>query len=190
MSAFLCKKLLKAIVWELCQRFFSSVFRFCKRKGYYYWKHIFCRLFVRNLASGLLQIGQKSKKWQWRHNFLTWRHRQLFFGPCFMSLSSLVLELRRFSFIRDWPEIQESEIPPSTFCPISWDWDQLWIPHLAQMSPIECYWMLQISRVTAFTVFELLRKNELEEGGWGINPPPRLGLNICPRQRGTFNLLQ
>ena len=86
-------------------------------------------------------------------------------GPSFMSISSLVLELWQFSFIRDWPEIQESEIPLSEFCPISGDWGKLWIPNLAQMSLIECYWMLQISRVTAFTVFELLREN-----------PPKLGL--------------
>ena len=26
------------------------------------------------------------------------------------------------SFIRDWPEIWKSEIPPSGFCPISGDW--------------------------------------------------------------------
>ena len=36
-------------------------------------------------ASGRLQIGQKSEKWQWRHNFLTWRQRQ-FFWRCFVSL--------------------------------------------------------------------------------------------------------
>ena len=45
-------------------------------------------------------------------------------GPSFMSISSLVLELWQFSFIRDWPEIRKSEIPPSEFCPISGDWDK------------------------------------------------------------------
>ena len=30
-------------------------------------------------------------------------------GPSFMSISSLVLELSQFSFIRDWPEIRKSE---------------------------------------------------------------------------------
>ena len=39
---------------------------------------IFYRLCVRNPASGLLQIGCKFKKWQWRHNFLPWRHRYFF----------------------------------------------------------------------------------------------------------------
>ena len=83
-------------------------------------------------------------------------------GPSFMSISSLVLELWQFSFVRDWPEIRKSEIPPSEFCPISGDWDKLWIPNLARMSLIECYLMLQNSRVTAFTIFEFLRENQLE----------------------------
>ena len=89
-------------------------------------------------------------------------------GPSFMSISSLVLELWQFSFIRDWPEIRKSEIPPSEFCPISGDWDKFWIPNLARMFLIECYWMLQNSRVTAFTVFELLRENH--GGGGKITP--------------------
>ena len=90
-------------------------------------------------------------------------------GPSFMSISSLVLELWQFSFIRHWPEIRKSEIPPSEFCPISGDWDELWVPKLAQMSLIECYWILQNSRVTAFAVFELLRDY----------PPSRLMLNVA-----------
>ena len=103
-------------------------------------------------------------------------------GPSFMSISSLVLELWQFSFIRDWPEIRKSEIPPSEFCPISGDWGKLWIPNLARMFLIECYWMLQNSRVTAFTVFELFRGNQLGVGKITPppppppHPPPRLGL--------------
>ena len=84
-------------------------------------------------------------------------------GPSFMSISSLVLELWQYYFIRDWPEIWKLEIPPSEFCPISGDWTELWIPHLSRMSLIECYWILQNSRVTAFTIFELLRENRLRE---------------------------
>ena len=72
--------------------------------------------YVRNPASGLLQICRKLEKWQWRHNLLTWRHRQFFdvillllsslvSGPSFMGISSMVLELWQFTFIRDWPEI-------------------------------------------------------------------------------------
>ena len=87
-------------------------------------------------------------------------------GPSFISISSLVLELWQFYFIRDWPEIRKSEIPPSEFCPISGDWGELCILNFARMSLIECYGMLQNSKVTAFTVFELLRENQL--GGWGV----------------------
>ena len=34
-------------------------------------------------------------------------------GPSFMSISLLVLELWQFSFLKDWPEIQELDIPLS-----------------------------------------------------------------------------
>ena len=81
-------------------------------------------------------------------------------GPSFMSMSSLVLELWQFSFIRDWPEIRKSEIPLSEFLPISGDWGELGMPNLARMSLIKCYWMLQNARVTAFTISELLRENQ------------------------------
>ena len=96
-------------------------------------------------------------------------------SPRFMSISSLSLELWQFSFIRNWPEIRISKTPPSEFCPISGDWVELWIPNLARMSLIEFYWMLQNSRITAFTVFELLRENQLGK-------PPRLGLRRAFRE--------
>ena len=102
-------------------------------------------------------------------------------GPSFMSISSLVLELWQFSFIRDWPEIRKSEIPSSEFCPISGDWDELWIPNLARMSLIECYWMLQNSRVTAFTVLELLRENQLRSKITPPLPPTQIRANILIR---------
>ena len=86
-------------------------------------------------------------------------------GPGFMSTSSLVLELWQFSLIRNWPEIRKSEIPPSEFFRISGDWGELWIPNLQRMSLVECYWILENYRVTAFTVIVLLRKNELWGGG-------------------------
>ena len=57
-----------------------------------------------------------------------------------------------------------------------WRWGKLWIPNLARMSLIECYWMLQNSKVTAFTALELLRKNQQGEGGVKLPPfPPPLG---------------
>ena len=64
-------------------------------------------------------------------------------GPSFMSISWLVLELWQFLFIKGWPKMQKSEIPPSEFCPISWDWDKLGITKLGQMFLIKFYWMLQ-----------------------------------------------
>ena len=79
-----------------------------------------------------------------------------------------IMKFLKFFFIRDWPEIRKSKILTSEFCPISGDWDQLWIPNLARMSLIECYWMLQNSRVTVFSVFELLRENQLGGRGGGV----------------------
>ena len=91
-------------------------------------------------------------------------------GPSFMSISSLVLELWQFSFKKDWPEIRKSEIPLYEFCPISGGWGGLWIPNLARMSLTECYWMQQNSRVTAFTVFALLRENQRTGAGDKTSP--------------------
>ena len=53
------------------------------------------------------------------------------------------------------------------------DWGELWIPNLVRISLIECHWMLQNSRVTAFAVFELLRENQLGGGG-KFNPPTQI----------------
>ena len=99
-------------------------------------------------------------------------------GSRFLSTSWLVLELWKFSFIKDWPEVRKSEIPPSEFCPISGDWGKLGIPNFARMSLIKSYWILQNARVTAFTVSELLRENQ--QGG-KISPLPRLGLKSILR---------
>ena len=93
-------------------------------------------------------------------------------GPSFMSISSLVLELWQFSFIRDWPEIRKLEIPLSEFCPTPGDWSELWIPNLAQKSLIQYYWVLQNAKFKAFTVFDLLRENQLGRGAGKLSPPP------------------
>ena len=95
-------------------------------------------------------------------------------GPSFMSLSSLVLQLWQLIFTRNWPKIRKSEIPPSKFCPIPGDWGELWMPNLARLSLIKCYWVLQNARVTVLNVSELLRENQLGEIKL---PPPRLELN-------------
>ena len=95
-------------------------------------------------------------------------------GSSFMSISSLVLELWQFSFIWDWPEIRKSEIPPSEFCPISGDWGKLGIPNLAGMSLIKCYWMLENTKFTIFTVSKLLRENQ--QGVTKLPPPTQIRL--------------
>ena len=76
------------------------------------------------------------------------------------------------------PEIQKLKILSSEFCPISRDWGELGMPNLTRMSLMKCYWMLQNARVTAFTVPELLRKNQQGWRGEGrlLPPSPRLGL--------------
>ena len=57
---------------------------------------------------------------------------------------------------------RDSEIGknPSEFCSIYGDWGKLQIPSLVRISLIKCYWILQISRVIAFTVSEILRENQ------------------------------
>ena len=107
---------------------------------------------------------------------------KLFTGPSFMSISSLVLELWQFSFIRDWPK--NSEIPRSEFCPIPGDWDGLGIPYLARMSLMKCYLMLQNTRVTAFTLSELLRENQRRGEGGKSSPhptPTQIWVKNCSR---------
>ena len=80
-------------------------------------------------------------------------------APSFMSILILVLELWQSSFIRDWPEIQESDIP-SEFCYIPGDWRELEMLKLVQTSLIESYVMQQHVRVTTFTISKLFRKNQ------------------------------
>ena len=53
--------LFKAIVYKLCNKCFSYILSFCKIKGCCYRKCRFYNLCVRDPASGLLQIGYKSK---------------------------------------------------------------------------------------------------------------------------------
>ena len=93
-----------------------------------------------------------------------------------LSISSLVLELWQFPFIKEWPEIRNSDIVLSGFCPIYADRGDLGIPVLAQIFLMKCYWMLQNARITAFTVSELLRENQPGGGGSKITPPTQIRL--------------
>ena len=75
---------------------------------------MFYRLYVRTPASGMLQIGRKLEKGNGvtisRHDNFIFLEVVLFLlsslvtGPSFMSISSLVLKLCQFLFIRDSPE--------------------------------------------------------------------------------------
>ena len=91
-------------------------------------------------------------------------------APNFMPIPLLVLRLWKFSFIRNLTWNQEIG---NTLVLISGDWSEVRIPNLAWMSLIKRYSMLQNVRFTAFTVSELLRKNQ-----HGVKMPstPRLWL--------------
>ena len=150
--------LLKGIVWKLCLKFFSFVLSVCKRKGYCYWKCKFYR-FSDYSNSVINQENNNDITIYWHDvivNFLDvvlLALSKLVTGPRFMLISSLVLELWQFSFIRVWPEIRKSKIPSSEFCPISGDW-------------------LPNARVTTFSVYRFwLIKGKPTEGR-GILPPP------------------
>ena len=149
-------------------------------------KYKFYGLCVGNPASGLLQNGCKLENDNDVRIFQNFFDVVLFFlsslvtGQSFMSILSLVLELWQFPFIRDWPEIQKSEIPPTEFCRTSRDWDELRIPNLTWASLVKCYWLLQNARVIAFTVSELLRQYQQGEGEKlpPHPPPPRIGPSL------------
>ena len=108
----------------------------------------------------------------WRHHHHHHHHHHHFFNvtvfllsilvadAIFMSISSLVPELWKFSFKTNWPEIWKSEIPPPEFCPISGDWGELLTRNLEWMFLKEWSWTLQNTRVTAFTVSGLWRENQ------------------------------
>ena len=108
---------------------FSSVFSFCKIKGCYYWKVYtsgiwlpdFSKLAINwkmTMISQLAYMTSSSIFFGLFFGLLS----SLVTGQSFMSISSLGLQLWQFYFIRDWPEMWKSEIPPSKHCPISEDW--------------------------------------------------------------------
>ena len=142
--------LLKAIVREMCYRFFSYAFSFYKTKGYCLWKYKFCRLCLRNPAS---RCSKLAINWKNDNNVTICRNgvivnffnialflmSSLVTGLSFMSISSLILKFSKFNFIRDWPEIRKSERPSTEFCPISREWEELGIPNLLVISLMKCY---------------------------------------------------
>ena len=76
----------------------------------------------------------------------------------FISISSPVLKLWQCSFIRDWFEVQKSEISQFEFFLISGDWHSYGYQIKEQIFLMKCYWKLQNARVIGFMVSELLRK--------------------------------
>ena len=67
-------------------------------------------------------------------------------GPSFMPISWLVVELRQFSFITDWPEIQKQEIHLSQFFPTSGDWGKLRMQKMVQTYLIKNWSFHQFSK--------------------------------------------
>ena len=119
------------------------------------------------IAPNWLLIG----KWQWRHDFPKWGHRQ-FFWCCFVSLvnfsywskfhvnivtGSGVMTISFYKGLNRNPEIGNT---PSEFCQIPREWGKQRIPNLVRTFLIKYYWILQNGRDTAFTVSELLRENQ------------------------------
>ena len=103
--------LLKAVVCELCWRFFSFVFSFSQIKGYFYWNVSFtvCASGIRLVDCSILAINQKNDNdvTVSRHDVIVnffygflFLLSSLVTGPSLMSISSLVLELWQFYFIR------------------------------------------------------------------------------------------
>ena len=133
----------------------NSVFSFCEIKNYCLWK---CKLILQTMR---LEFGFRiAPTWPWMgkmtshvtditsssdlFSLLLFLLSSLVTAPSFISISSLVLELWQFSFIKDWLEIRKSEIDPFEFFLISGDWGKLRLPNLARMSLIKYYWMLQM----------------------------------------------
>ena len=97
-------------MWELCKRFLSSISSFT------------------DYGSGIRLPHCSKLAINWRNNNEVTIHRHdiivkffdvvlflllsLVTDPSFISISSLILELWQFSFIRDWPTIRKLEIPP------------------------------------------------------------------------------
>ena len=139
---------------------------------------------------GCFKWGQKSGKWQWRHNFLTWHHHQ-FFWPCFVPLV-------KFSY---WPRfhvniITGSGIMTISFCKgltknpeigntLVWVFPNIW--RLGQIMDIKFgtnvsnRMLLNVAKYQGYSfyrfwVIELLRENQL--GGKISTPPTQIRVNL------------
>ena len=112
-----------------------------------------------------LRIGpnwSKIEKMTMKSQFYDMTLTSTFFDVFLFRFSSLVTGLSFISRLTRNPEIRNT-------LALFGDWDELWIKNLARMSLTECYWTLQNFRITAFTLFELLRENQLRSK---ITPSP------------------
>ena len=176
--------LLKAIVWELCLRLFNSVFSFCKIKGYYWWKCKFYRLCFLYPASGLLQIGHKLRKWQWRHNLPTWRHRQIFLR-CFIFVVNFsywvkfhvnimtccgVMTVFFYKGLTRTPEIGNTPVwvRPNI-------WRLGWVRDTKFYTNVSNKMLLNAAKCQGYSFWVTKEKPTREVK---LLPPPKLGLNI------------
>ena len=112
--------LLKEIVRELCFRFFVLTSFLVRQKAASHGNISFTDHASNIRPSDFYKLDLKCESHrQASLTLLCFRYPVSF--PSFISISSLVLELWHFSFIRDWPEIRKLEIHASGFCPITWD---------------------------------------------------------------------
>ena len=90
-------------------------------------------------------------------------------GPNFLSISLVVLEIRKLLFIKNFTRNSEAKLQ---LC----HWSKWRKPNLAWMSLIKSCSVLKNTRFTAFTVFELLREKQRERGG-KITPITQIRVN-------------
>ena len=100
-------------------------------------------------------------------------------GPRFMSISSLVLELWQFSFVRDWPEIRKLEIPPV------WVLLNLWRLGRAMDTKIGTNvsnrMLLHVAKFQSYSFYRFWVIKGKPTGGVKLPPPPlppRLELSL------------
>ena len=97
-----------------------------------------------------------------------------FFWRCFVSLVKFsywskfhvnIITGSGVMTISFYKELTRNPENGNTPVQISGDWNEQGLPNLARAFLIKCYGMLQNARITAFTVSELLRGNQLAGGG-------------------------
>ena len=152
-------------MWELCQRFLVLFSVFVRQKVLITENITFADSMSGIRSPDCFKLAKNPKNY---NDVTIFRHgvNVKFFWRCFVSLvkfgywSKFHVNIITGSgimtifFYKGLSRNLEIGNTPSDFCPISGDWGKLWIQNLVQVYPVEYYWMLQISRITAFMVFE------------------------------------